>query len=265
MEYIYDADQKGGGVNAYVIDTGVYVEHPQFGGRATFAADFTGSGKKDVQGHGTHVAGIIGSEQFGVAKEINIVAIKVLDDYGSGSLSSVIEGLEFAVNHMKKSGKPGVANLSLGASKNSVLNDAIKAAYNEGLVIICAAGNSNADACYDSPASSPFAISVGAIDDRNDGIAPFSNWGECVDIFASGVYVESLYNKNTHSSILMSGTSMASPSVAGIAGILLGEGVSSVQVASVIYDMSIVGAIPKGNIDAREGTPNKIVFNNEGK
>ncbi|ODV93627.1 hypothetical protein PACTADRAFT_4530 [Pachysolen tannophilus NRRL Y-2460] len=264
MKYHYDPEFEGQNVNAYVIDTGVFVEHPEFEGRASVGADFTGSGIEDVQGHGTHVAGIIGSKTFGVAKQINIVAVKVLDNYGTGSLSSVIEGLEYAVNHMKKSGLPGVANLSLGAIKNSVLNNAISAAYGEGLIVVCAAGNANINACEDSPASSPFSIAVGAIDDRSDNIASFSNWGECVNIFASGVYVESLYNRNVYRTVLMSGTSMSSPSVAGQVGILLSQGIDPKEIADTLYDLSTQDAIPSSAIDAREGTPNRLVYNGYG-
>lgn len=264
MEYVYDESHAGSRVNAYVFDTGVSPDHPDLEGRVEFGADFTRSesGEEDVQGHGTHVAGLIGSRTFGVAKDVTIVSVKVLDDAGTGTLSSVIEGIEFAVNHMRQERKLGVGNLSLGAAKNSVLNDAVKALHSAGLVMVVLAGNSGVNACSDSPLSSPYLITVGALDDRSDEIAPFSNWGECVDIFASGVYVESLYHQNYASSILMSGTSMSSPIVAGIVVLLLDAGCSASTVAKQLLQSSTPEKMPPMGLATRPGTANKIAFFN---
>ncbi|KAH3668230.1 hypothetical protein OGAPHI_001984 [Ogataea philodendri] len=264
-EYFYDTDFQGQNVNAYIIDSGVFVDHPQFEGRASngpnYSEDLTNA---DFVGHGTHVAGLIGSKTFGVAKEINLISVKVLDKYGQGSLSSVIAGLQFAVKHRKESGNvPGVANLSLGAAKSSVLDDAVKAAYQSGLVIVVAAGNSNIDACNTSPAGSPFSYTVGAIDDTQDKIASFSNWGKCVNIFSSGVEVQSLSNSQTNLNKVqtLSGTSMASPVVAGVIGVLLSKGVGPDDIVSEMDEISISSAIPRISLLLRPGSPNRIASN----
>lgn len=183
-------------VHAYVIDTGVNVDHPEFGGRARPGADFTGEGSGDTNGHGTHVAGLVGSRTYGVAKRINIIEVKVLGRNGDGSLSQVIAGIDFAANDRARRGLVAVANLSLGATYNRLLNDAIDAAVDSGLPVVVAAGNSGVPACTSSPASSSKSITVGAIDDRGDTIASFSNYGSCVDLFASGVFVQSLSNND---------------------------------------------------------------------
>ncbi|CDK26742.1 unnamed protein product [Kuraishia capsulata CBS 1993] len=260
--YCFDSEHEGEGVTAYVVDTGVNTDHPELEGRAVSGPNFSASENcNDKVGHGTHVAGLIGSKTYGVAKKINIVSIKVLDDEGSGTLSSVIGGLEFAVKHRQDSGMPGVVNLSLGAYKNVVLDEAVMATYKSGMVVVVAAGNNNIDACNTSPAGSPFAISVGAIDDTSDKIAPFSNWGPCINVFSSGIAVESLCGKNEESPTNLSGTSMASPVVAGLAGILLDKGVDYKDVAYHIDEMSIRGVIPKNSLVMRRGSPNKVASN----
>ncbi|KAK6197912.1 peptidase S8/S53 domain-containing protein [Scheffersomyces amazonensis] len=259
FEYQYNSKAQGQGVNAYVLDSGIKVNHPDLQGRAIFGADFTKEGSGDSNGHGTHVAGIIGSETYGVAKQVTIIEVKVLDSSGSGSLSTIISALEFAVNHRMRSGKPGVANLSLGAYKNSVLNRAVNEAFNTGLVVVVAAGNSNINACISSPASAETAITVGAIDDYSDTLASFTNWGECVDIFASGVYVASLgLNDDPQYS---SGTSMASPAVAGLVANLLSQGVNVSQVKSKLISMAIKDKIPRTSLLLRQKTPNRIAYN----
>ncbi|KAK6460287.1 peptidase S8/S53 domain-containing protein [Scheffersomyces coipomensis] len=260
FEYRYNSKSQGKGVNAYVLDSGVQLKHPEFENRGKFGTDFTKEGSGDTNGHGTHVAGIIGSKTYGVAKEVDIYEVKVLDKNGSGSLSTIISAIEFVVNHRTRSGRPGVANLSLGAYKNSVLNKAIDAAYNTGLVMVVAAGNSNINACLSSPAGAESALTVGAIDDYSDALASFSNWGECVDVFASGVYVQSLspfFDEPQH----LSGTSMAAPSVAGLVANLMSEGVPYSKVKSTLIEMSLKDKIPKSSLLLRRRTPNRIAYN----
>lgn len=263
MNYYYSSRYQGEGVTVYIIDTGVFVDHPQFENRATLGPNFSTDYKNvDYIGHGTHVAGVLGSQQFGVAKKVNIHSIKVLDKHGQGSLSSVISGLEYAVKHKNENGVHGIANLSLGASKSSVLDAAVRAAHDAGLLVVVAAGNNNVDACRTSPAGSPYAITVGAIDDKTDQIAHFSNWGTCVNIFAPGVEVHSLNNqKNPNKVQILSGTSMASPIVAGVAAILLQQGASYDQIDAQLKTMAVWDAIPNRSLRIRYGSPNAIVNN----
>lgn len=265
VNYYYDPTYRGKGVYAYIVDTGIHKEHPDLEGRAILGADFTSEGPGDKNGHGTHVAGIIGSKTFGVAKDVTLVEVKALDNLGQGSLTTVISALEFAVNHRKKHGVLGVANLSLGAVKNSILNQAIEAAVASGLVVVVAAGNANVDACITSPASSPKAITVGAIDDRNDNIAGFSNWGACVDVFASGVLVQSLNIDDHNIPLVLSGTSMSSPSITGLVSILLERGVKPDEIQGKLIEMSTVGVIEESNFIMRKLTPNRVMFNNVDK
>lgn len=259
--YFYDSDKVGSGVNAYIIDSGIEIDHPEFQGRAHKGIDFTKEGFGDINGHGSHVAGLIGSKTYGVAKDVNLFEVKALDKRGAGSLSTIISAIEFTVNHRRESGKPGVANLSLGAAKNKVLNQAVDAAADTGLVIVVAAGNSNVDACLTSPASSQSAITVGAIDDTSDGLTSFSNWGKCVDIFASGAYVSSVNSHDYYNPQVLSGTSMSAPIVTGMVSTLLSSGVSPLEVKNEIIKMSIKNKIPKSSMFLRRKTPNRIVYN----
>ena len=179
---------------------------------------------------------------------------------GTGDLSAVIAGIDFAVNNHRQTGRKSVANLSLGATFNSVLNSAVNAAVDSGLPMIVTAGNSNSAACASSPASEAKAITVGAIDDRYDTIASFSNWGSCVDLFASGVYVASL-SHNGKGAIALSGTSMASPQVAGIMSILMGQGDSVEEASAKVTEIATANAIGRRSILFRPRTPNLIAYN----
>lgn len=259
--YMYDGEFLGQGVNAYVIDSGVEVNHPEFEGRASAGHDFTNEGSGDSNGHGTHVAGLIGSSTYGVAKNVRIIEVKALNSKGAGSLSTILAAIDFAVNHRLDSGRKGVANLSLGAYKNHILNKAIEQATRTGLVFVVAAGNSNINACLTSPASSKFAITVGAIDDYNDSVTAFSNWGECVDIFASGAYVRSVDAKNHEKTQVLSGTSMASPIVTGMVANLLSQGVEPCDVKASLIRMAAKNKITKSSLFLRKKTPNRILYN----
>ena len=260
FSYYYDDSFPGTCVNAYVIDTGIFKEHRQFQGRAKFGADLVGEGPGDLNGHGTHVAGLIGSQKYGVAKDVSLIEVKALNAKGQGNLTSVISAIEFTVNHCRKSKRGCVANLSLGSFRNSVLNQAVEAALEAGVVVVVAAGNSNANACWSSPASSLSAISVGAFDDRTDTIARFSNWGNCVDLFAPGVKIASLSNIPPFKSVAYSGTSMASPLVTGMVAVLLDSGIHPFDIKEELINTATDSVFHKRALLFKPGTPNRVAF-----
>lgn len=261
-DYYYSSSGQDN-VYVYVIDTGIYSDHPEFEGRVSKGIDFTGEGFGDKNGHGTHVAGIIGSKTYGAAKRVNLVDVKVLSGEGTGNLSAVIAGIDYAVNDRKSKGnRVALANLSLGAPYNPVLNAAVNAAVDSGLPMTVAAGNTNSAACLTSPASASNALTVGAIDDRYDTIAPFSNWGSCVTLFASGVYVTSLANKG-EKTLTMSGTSMAAPAVAGTLAMFLGEGYPTDVALDKITTLATVDAIDRRSHLIKPRSPNLIAYNGQ--
>lgn len=179
-----------------MIDTGIYTAHPEFEGRATFLANYAGDGSNtDGNGHGTHVAGTIGSKTYGVAKKTKLYAVKVLDASGSGTNSGVIAGINFAANDQKTRSCPNgaVGNMSLGGSKSTAVNSAAANAVTAGLFLAVAAGNDGANAANSSPASEPTVFTVGATD-SSDNLASFSNYGSVVDILAPGVSILSTWN-----------------------------------------------------------------------
>ena len=250
--------QNGFGVTAYIIDTGVLATHTQFGGRVTVGYDAIGDGQNtnDCNGHGTHVAGTIGGSTYGVAPEASLVAVRVLNCSGSGSTSGVIAGIDWATaNHV--AGVPAVANMSLGGGLSAALNTATQNAIADGITFAVAAGNENANACNSSPASTPNALTVGATS-SNDARASYSNYGSCVDIFAPGSGITSSWSSSPTATNTISGTSMASPHVAGAAALLLSANPSSTpaQVAAAMGNAATTGAVA----DAGVGSPNRLLF-----
>jgi subtilisin family serine protease len=223
----------GAGVKAYVIDTGIVLDHPDFGGRAVTGFDaIDGGSADDCNGHGTHVAGTVGGTQYGVAKGSTLVAVRVLNCQGSGTNAQVIAGIDWVVgNH--QAGEPAVANMSLGGSASTAIDQAVGRMISDGVTVAVAAGNENTNACNKSPARTPAALTTGA-SDRNDARASFSNVGTCVDLFAPGVDITSAWLNNGTSTI--SGTSMASPHVAGVAAQYLqaNPGASPAAVGSAV-------------------------------
>lgn len=216
--YFYSTGGKD--VNVYIVDTGVEITHPEFGGRATWGANLADNINTDCNGHGTHVAGSVGSKTYGVAKMANLIAVKVLDCKGSGSNSGVIKGLEYISQRFNNGKPPTVINMSLGGPKSNILNSILAKMVNSGIHIVAAAGNENQDACNTSPASEPSVITVGAFSPMFHQ-SSFSNWGVCVNILAPGESIKSTYIQGTTK--LLAGTSMASPQIAGIVALTLGE------------------------------------------
>ncbi|KAH6604384.1 subtilisin-like protease pr1a [Trichoderma cornu-damae] len=251
--YVYD-DSAGEGTCAYVIDTGVDATHPEFEGRATLLKSYVSGQDTDGNGHGTHVSGTIGSRSYGVAKKSQIFGIKVLDNSGSGTFSNVIAGIDLAASDSQTRGCPNgyVANLSLGGTLSTALNQAAAALISAGVFLAVAAGNENTDASRISPASEPTVCTVGASTSA-DARASFSNYGSIVDIFAPGQDVLSTWPGNQTNTI--SGTSMATPHIAGLGAYLLAlEGPSEPQALcariAALAGRSLLSGIPSGTINA---------------
>lgn len=252
--YSYTYTGDGSGVSVYVVDTGIKIDHPEFEGRARFGAKFAGKNNDDENGHGTHCAGTVGSKSYGVSKKVDLVAVKVLDGAGSGTLSGVVSGINWAAGD-KKGTKGNVISMSLGGGKTQALNDAADAAYKKGFVVVVAAGNENQDACNVSPASTPSAITVAAMDVK-DARASFSNFGKCVDVFGPGVNILSTWNNGATNTI--SGTSMATPHVAGLAAYYLSlEALTNDQLIAKISSTATKNLITNPGT----GSPNLMVNN----
>ena len=210
----YSYTSNGSGVKAYVIDTGINTTHVEFAGRIGKGANFVGDrrGVEDCNGHGTHVSGTIGGTTYGVAKAVTLIPVRVLNCQGSGTTTGVVNGIDWVA---KNNSGSAVANLSLGGGISTAIDAAINGLINKGVTVVVAAGNSGADACGSSPARVPAAITVGA-SDSSDKQASFSNYGSCVDLYAPGVGITSSWIKSTTATNSISGTSMASPHVAGV-------------------------------------------------
>ncbi|KAL2134484.1 hypothetical protein VTI74DRAFT_11667 [Chaetomium olivicolor] len=262
--YVYDST-AGEGTCAYIIDTGIYVEHSQFAGRAAFLANFIDTSNTDGNGHGTHVAGTVGGSTFGVAKNTQLFAVKVLSAGGAGTLSGVIAGIDFVASDARNRTAAGqcprgvVANMSLGSRKSNAVNAAVRAAVNEaGVFFAVAAGNSDDDARFYSPASEESACTVGAINVA-DMRAYFSNYGSVVDVFAPGVDVVSSWIGGPENTNTVSGTSMASPHIAGLGAYLLAllGPKTPTELCQYIKDTATLNTIT----DLPNGTFNAIAFN----
>ncbi|MFK0045892.1 S8 family peptidase [Streptomyces sp. NPDC090741] len=229
------------GVTAYVVDTGIYKSHQEFGGRAR--TGYNGvflETSSDCNGHGTHVAGTLGGATYGVAKGVSLVGVKVANCKGSASLTSILGGLEWMVKDAAKApGTPAVANMSMGGTRSYALDAAVARAVAAGITFTVAAGNSGDDACTGSPAAAPSALTIGAAD-AADQWAPFSSYGSCVDLVAPGVSVTSAWKGSATTLARASGTSMAAPHAAGVAALILAEGIAAGGTAKTPAEVSAV-------------------------
>ena len=260
--FTYNA--TGTGVNIYVVDSGIRFTHTQFGGRAVSGIDMIDGGTADdCDGHGTHVAGIAGGSAVGVAKTSTLISVRVLDCNGNGTLSSIVGGMDYVIQH-HAAGTPAVANLSLGGGANTTIDTAVQNTINDGVTVVVAAGNGNfagrrQDACNYSPARVAAAITIGATD-KTDKAASFSNYGTCVDWLAPGVEILSAWVTGDTAGAYLDGTSQATPHVAGIAAQYLQNNptASPATVRSALYNLTTKNVISNNP----SGTPNALAFTN---
>jgi subtilisin family serine protease len=253
----YTYNFTGAGVHAYIIDTGIRASHQQFGGRVSsqgFTAISDGNGTSDCNGHGTHVSGTVGSATYGVAKGVTLHPVRVLGCTGSGSTSGVIAGVDWVTQNRIL---PAVANMSLGGGVSSALDTAVANSIASGVTYAIAAGNSNANACNSSPARVATALTVGSTT-TTDARSSFSNFGTCVDLFAPGSSITSTWNTSDTATNTISGTSMATPHVAGVAALYLSQfgNQSAATVASAIVNNATTGVV----VSPGTGSPNRLLF-----
>ncbi|GHJ50975.1 hypothetical protein Nm8I071_02820 [Nonomuraea sp. TT08I-71] len=256
----YTYPNTAGNVRAYIIDTGVLFGHNDFGGRAVSGFDAVDGGSADdCNGHGTHVAGTVGGSSYGVAKGVQIVGVRVLNCQGSGTNAQVVSGIDWVTANAVK---PAVANMSLGGSANSSIDTAVTNSINSGITYAVAAGNGDIlgnrqNACNYSPARVASAITVGATQ-NNDAAASFSNYGTCVDILAPGVNITSAWYTGSTATNTISGTSMASPHVAGAAALVLSANPS--WTPQQVRDSLVNNATPNVVTNVGTGTPNRLLY-----
>jgi len=253
----YTYNFTGSGVKAYIVDTGINTAHNEFGGRAIDGYDAVDGSlpAADCHGHGTHVSGTVGGATYGVAKGVTLVAVRVLDCNGSGSNSGVIAGVNWVTsNHA--AGAPAVANMSLGGGISQALDDAVNAAIADGVTFGVAAGNDNVDACGGSPSRVAAAITVGSTT-NTDARSSFSNWGTCLDIFAPGSSILSAWYTSNTATNTISGTSMATPHVVGVAALYLAQ--NGFQSPSTVRD-ALVNNASLNKLTGVAGSPNRLLY-----
>jgi serine protease len=252
--YVYDTTASN--VRAYILDTGILANHVDFGGRvgSGYTAISDGRGSSDCNGHGTHVAGTVGGSTWGIAKGVTLIPVRVLGCNGSGTNSGVIAGIDWvAANHVK----PAVANMSLGGGASTATDNAVTNLVNSGVFTAVAAGNDNANACNYSPARAAAAFTVGSTT-NTDARSSFSNYGSCLDIFAPGSSITSAWYTSSTATNTISGTSMASPHVAGAAALYLANNPTATP--SAVGTALINNSTPNKVTGAQTGSPNRLLY-----
>ncbi|KAI9292360.1 subtilisin-like protein, partial [Neoconidiobolus thromboides FSU 785] len=257
--YIYDSHQ-GQNIDIYILDSGVNEQHRDFGGRAKLVANFVSNeSEEDLFGHGTHVSGIIGGKDYGVAKKSNLYGIKILNKRGEGSVSQALYALAFIIKRVEKNPRRSIINLSLAGDFSEALNQAVDIAYKQlNIAVIVAAGNQNKNACLTSPGSAKGVVAVGNSDD-NDRISRTSNYGPCITLFAPGSKIRSASNTDNFGSKILSGTSMAAPHIAGIAALFwsMKPQLNVEQLYTLIQNQATKNVLYNVPMD----TPNLLAYN----
>lgn len=253
LSHTYTYSATGSGVSVYIIDTGIRYTHTEFGGRAHLGYDAFGGSGTDCSGHGTHVAGTVGGRTYGIAKEVTLYSVRVLECDGSAPLSDIIAGIDWVT---KNRHRPAVANLSLGAGLAPLLDSAVARSIRAGVTYVVAAGNGSMDACKMSPGHLPQVITVGAVG-ATDARMSWSNYGSCVDLFAPGDHIRSSDYYSDVSTAMMAGTSMAAPHVSGVAALYL-QLHPSASPAEV--QQAIVGNATTGRLTNLAGSANRLVY-----
>lgn len=255
LDSAYSYLQTGSGTTAYIVDTGILSTHQQFSGRVLsgYTAISDGNGTSDCHGHGTHVAGTVGGSTYGVAKNVSLVPIRILGCDGSGASSNVIAGLDWILKNGKK---PAVVNMSLGGEANASLDSAVENLFNNGYVMVVAAGNSNTDACSSSPARVSKAITVAATD-STDTRASYSNYGSCVDIFAPGSQINSSWIGSNTATKVLNGTSMATPHVVGVVAEMLQ---STPTATPQTISTNLLNQASNNVVKNPSGSPNRLLY-----
>jgi len=244
LDNSYSPSGTGSGYTVWVLDTGVRDTHTDFGNRAQQVVNYAGGRNEDCNGHGTHCAGTVGSNTYGVATGVQIRGVKVLGCLGSGSTSGIVSGCDYVIAN---GGRNSIASMSLGGGASYSMDQAVASMVAAGIPTAVAAGNENQNACNVSPARTPTAVTVGATD-SSDTRSSFSNWGSCVDIFAPGSSITSTWINNDYDTKTISGTSMACPHVAGALAVY-GKNENSMMAQVSLYKISDT-----------QGSPNKLLF-----
>jgi cerevisin len=259
MIYTYHYNQPiGDGVDIYIVDSGVYTQNEEFEGRATLPWAASDYELVDGTGHGTHVAGIAAGKTYGVAKNANIIGVKVIDDNGNGDIANAVTGLNWVANNIKSTGKPSIVNMSFSSPASQLFDDAAIAMVSSGTAVVAAAGNGATDASSRSPARATQVITVGASDITN-AMGSFSNFGKAVDIFGPGVGITSASIGGPSNTQMRSETSQAAAHVTGIAACLLSADTSMtpLDIITKIWDLATINVIS----GVPDGTINVFVYN----